>query len=313
MRCAAVVTAAGLSSRMKEFKPMVCVGGETMIRSVVGNLRRAGAQEIVVVAGYRADVLTEHLRPCGVTVCVNEDYAQTKMFDSLCMGIRALTQPYDALLLTPGDVPLVQQETVNAMLCADAGIVRPVYGGRLGHPVLIRSEHIPKILSHTGERGLLGAIEQSGVPVLDIPVSDAGVIMDADTPQDIKDIRSYGMRLKSGGKLWPDIAINIAKGQTILTPETAQFVEMIAHTGSIQSACACMHMSYSSGWRKLNAMEKELGYTLVSRMQGGSSGGGSELTDRGRRLLAAYAAYIRRMKDYSEGIFETLFPEDLMN
>ena len=103
----------------------------------------------------------------------------------------------------------------------------------------------------------------------------------------------------------------VSRSEAVLSPETAQFLEMIDHTGSIQSACGCMHMSYSRGWRTLNHMEQELGYPLVERFPGGSSGGGSALTNEGRRLLHAYQQYQESLRHVAEELFRELFPEDL--
>ena len=119
------------------------------------------------------------------------------------------------------------------------------------------------------------------------------------------------MENRSGGKLWPDIHINIAKCDTILTPETAQFLEMIGHTGSIQSACSCMHMSYSKGWKIVNQMENDLGYLLIERFPGGVSGGGSMLTNKGKKLLSAYQIYQGVMRKTAETLFTKVFSDDL--
>ncbi len=311
MRYAAVIAAAGLSSRMREFKPMLCMGENTMIETVIQNFKDAGVEEIVVVAGYKAELLQRHLEPAGIRVCENPDYAKTKMFDSLKLGLRALDGSYDAVFFTPGDVPLVHAETIRLMQKENAPIARPVYQGQLGHPVMVQGRLIPKLLDYPGERGLLGAVESLGEPILDLQVDDVGAILDADTPNDFKVLHRRSMELRSGGQLWPDIRIHIAKGDTILTPETAQFLEMIDHTGSIQNACACTHMSYTSGWRKLNHIEKELGYPLVARQPGGASGGGSSLTDKGRKLLDAYQEYRDRVRELSRQLFSELFPEEL--
>ena len=311
MKYAAVIAAAGLSSRMHEFKPMLCLGENTMIETVIQNFRNAGVEDIVVVAGYKADILTKHLEPLGVTVCNNTRYTETKMFDSLKMGLRVLNEEYDAVFLTPGDVPLVHLDTIRRMMAENAAIARPVHDGRLGHPVKIAGRLVPNLLAYPGERGLLGAVESMGEPILDLQVDDVGAVMDADTPEDFKALRRRDMELRSGGRLWPDIRVHIAKGDTILTPETAQFLEMVDHTGSIQNACACVHISYTKGWRMLNRMEKELGYPLLERQPGGASGGGSILTDKGRQLLAAYQEYHRRLRQISQQLFEELFPEQL--
>lgn len=311
MKYAAVIAAAGLSSRMHEFKPLICLGENTVIENVIYNLKDAGVQEIVVVAGYKADILEKHVQKLGVKVCVNEGYAETKMYDSLKMGMECLEDSYDYVFLTPGDVPLVNPETIRHMEELGEKIVRPMCDGRCGHPILVSSELVPKLLKYNGENGLRGAIFSLGEKIYDIQVDDVGVLLDADTPEDFKALRKQAAERRSMGRLWPDIHIHITKVDTVLTPETSQFLEMIEHTGSIQGACACMHMSYSCGWRKLNKMEKELGYQLVERFPGGISGGGSTLTEKGRRLLKAYQEFQSELRQMAQELFEMKFPDDL--
>lgn len=311
MRYAAVIAAAGLSSRMHEFKPLMCLGENTVIENVIHNLQDAGVNEIVVVAGYKADILERHVLPLGVKVCTNSSFAETKMLDSLKMGIESLKEPYDYLFLTPGDVPLVKPETIRHMEEMRKSIVRPMCGDRYGHPILMASELVPSLMEYNGDDGLRGAIRDLGENIYNLQVDDVGVLLDADTPEDFKVLRRRAVNLRSGGRLWPDIRIHITKGDTVLTPETSQFLEMIEHTGSIQGACACMHMSYSCGWRKLNKMEKELGYQLVERFPGGVSGGGSLLTEKGRRLLKAYQEFQKELREMAQELFNRKFPDDL--
>ena len=307
MKYAAVIAAAGLSSRMHEFKPMMVLGEDTMIEKVIKNLRAAGVGQIVVVTGYRSSLLAEHVAPLGVTICENKNFATTRMYDSIRMGLQALEPGYDAVYVTPGDVPLVLPETMLAMQKQPTKIVRPVCDGKLGHPVLFDASVVPELIAYGGQNGMLGAVTALNRPVIDLPVSDEGVLMDADTKADFKALRMKSMRDRSAGKLWPEIQISIAKNDTILTPESAQFLEMIGHMGTIQNACACVHMSYSKGWRMLNDMEKELGYALVERSAGGASGGGTKLTEEGRKLLEEYRIYRDRVREYAEKLFRELF------
>ena len=88
----AVVAAAGLSSRMGAFKPLLPFDGTTVIRRCIANLRDAGASEIVVVTGHRGEELAAHLRGSGVIIAHNDRYEETQMFDSLCIGLRALSR-----------------------------------------------------------------------------------------------------------------------------------------------------------------------------------------------------------------------------
>lgn len=311
MKYAAVIAAAGLSSRMRDFKPLLCLGDKTIIAQVVQSFRAVGVEEIVVVTGYRSDVLQKHLDALGVRGVENLRFAETKMYDSLCLGLRALPEGYDRIFLTPGDVPLVREETLRAMLAVDAAAIRPVCQGESGHPILVTREVAQTLLTYQGGGGLRGALDALGPSVVDVTVDDVGITLDADTPEDLKRLRRRQMENRSDGRLWADIQIQIARGDTILTPETAQFLEMIGHIGSIQNACGCMHMSYTKGWKLLNHMEQELGYPLVERYPGGANGGGSALTERGRRLLGAYQTYREVVWEAVERLFSQIFTDDL--
>jgi CTP:molybdopterin cytidylyltransferase MocA len=180
----AVVAAAGLSSRMGAFKPLLPFDGVTVIERCIANLRMAGASEIVVVTGHRAGKLTERLANSGVTVVHNPLYAETQMFDSLCLGLRALPADCDTILLTPGDVPLVKPETVRALLAAEAGFACPVCAGRRGHPVALDAKWLAALLRYAGEGGLRGAVKAIGIPTAEVEVDDAGMPLDLDTPAD---------------------------------------------------------------------------------------------------------------------------------
>ena len=60
-RTGAVILAAGLSSRMHEFKPLLELGDSTIIVRAIENLKTAGASPVIIVAGYKADQLMDYL------------------------------------------------------------------------------------------------------------------------------------------------------------------------------------------------------------------------------------------------------------
>ena len=47
MNIGAVIVAAGMSSRMGDFKPMLSIGSQSIAQRIVSTLRQAGADEIV--------------------------------------------------------------------------------------------------------------------------------------------------------------------------------------------------------------------------------------------------------------------------
>ena len=61
MQTGALIVAAGKSSRMGDFKPMLQLGSISIAQRVINNFRQAGISKIVVVTGYNADALERHL------------------------------------------------------------------------------------------------------------------------------------------------------------------------------------------------------------------------------------------------------------
>ena len=78
MDTGAVVVAAGMSSRMGDFKPMLSIGSISVAQRVVATLKQAGAARVVVVTGYNAEELERHLASSGVVFLRNENYRTTQ-------------------------------------------------------------------------------------------------------------------------------------------------------------------------------------------------------------------------------------------
>ena len=57
MRYGAVIVAAGMSTRMKQFKQLMKIGEMSLAERVIVNFRRAGVKDIVMVTGFNADQL----------------------------------------------------------------------------------------------------------------------------------------------------------------------------------------------------------------------------------------------------------------
>ncbi len=121
MRTAALIVAAGMSSRMGQFKPMLNIGSITIAQRVVDTFRQAGIRKIVMVTGYNAVMLERHLAGSDVIFLRNDRYETTQMFDSVKIGLAYLQEKCDRVLFTPVDIPLFTSRTVMALLaCSSA-------------------------------------------------------------------------------------------------------------------------------------------------------------------------------------------------
>jgi molybdenum cofactor cytidylyltransferase len=139
MTIAAIILAAGRSSRMGAFKPLLPWGKQTIIQSCINYLRAGGADQIVVVVGHRADEIRQHLNSASVTFAVNSD-PDSEMTESIKQAVSQLADNVEATLITPVDYPAVSPETVARIISEwsnGSRLIKPTYQNRGGHPVLI--------------------------------------------------------------------------------------------------------------------------------------------------------------------------------
>ncbi len=183
----AIILAAGYSSRMGRFKPLLPLGDATVIERVVALYRAAGIEDIRVVVGHNADVLSPELASLGVRTVYNPEY-HTGMFSSLVAGLKTLTGDCHGFFVHPVDIPLVRPATVAALARAFAAqpsaVHHPEFDGRRGHPPLIPADFAQAILSWSGEGGLKTFWEDHSPAMRDVPVADESILWDMDTEAD---------------------------------------------------------------------------------------------------------------------------------
>jgi molybdate transport repressor ModE-like protein len=303
MKTGALIVAAGMSSRMGDFKPMLNIGSISIAQRVVATFQQAGVDKIVMVTGYQAAMLEHHLAGNGIVFLRNDAYETTQMFDSACIGLRYLQDKCDCVLFTPVDIPLFTSATVQALLESGAKLAAPVFEGKAGHPTLISAELIARIVSDSGEGGLRGALDRCGETLQQVPVPDGGVLHDADTPDDYRALLSYHNKQL----VRPIIQVSLSREKPFFDARTAMLLSLVEETHSVRTACQRMQMSYSSGWNVIRTLESQLKKTLILRNQGGAGGGSSSLTEDGRFFLQQYEAYTAEVRNSALQIYEHYF------
>jgi molybdenum cofactor cytidylyltransferase len=195
VRSGAVVVAAGLSSRMKAFKPMLPLGDSTIICTLLAGLRSGGVSAVAVVTGHNAERLRAHLADLDVVCLFNGNYATTDMFGSARIGLAYMQERCDRIFFLPGDVPLFAPGSLRlmaeAMEASGSSIVIPACAGKKGHPVLIASRAVPDLLAYGGTQGLKGAMTAREGAVQVLELGDPGLTLDADRPEDYRRLLQY--------------------------------------------------------------------------------------------------------------------------
>ena len=182
----AIVLAAGASKRMGNPKQNLRLGGVPMLQRVLDTLRASKVGSVVVVLGANADLVTENLEVKGEKVVVNGDFAEG-MSASIRRGLDEAGDA-DAVLVMLGDQPFVTPATVDKIIDAyeesGALVVAPVCEGRRGNPELLDRALFPRDRRIRADDGAKTLMEENGEDVLEVAVSDRGVLFDIDTPSD---------------------------------------------------------------------------------------------------------------------------------
>lgn len=305
MKIGAVIVAAGMSTRMKDFKQLMKIGDLSMAERVVLNFQRAGIKEIVMITGYQGKMVEKSLQHYGVTFIRNEDYETTQMFDSAKIGLDYLKDKCDRVLFCPVDVPFFSEMTVEKLLKARGRVVFPIYQERIGHPIRIDSSLIPDILNYQGDRGLKGALDSLSVKPVRLMTDDEGAITDADTQEDYEHL----VEIHNSRLMRTEVQVRLVNKKPFFGPETVNLLKLIDNMGSVKEACDKAGISYSKGWTIIHSAEEELGYKIVERQQGGKSGGQALLTLRGHKLLESFIRYEAEVAKVAESLYKKIFAE----
>lgn len=189
-----LILAAGMSSRMKAFKPLLPLKGKTVIECTIDSALSGGSDRAVLVTGHRSDelsALVQRKYSSSVITVKNEKYRESDMLCSVKAGLSAMPE-CDAFFILPGDMPVVRNTTFRSLISAykDGGrkIIFPTLSGYRKHPPLVDSSFIPDIMSYTGKGGLRSVWKKYENCIIEIPVDDEGVWIDLDTPSDYMDI-----------------------------------------------------------------------------------------------------------------------------
>lgn len=201
-RIAAIMIAAGYSSRMNEFKPLLPFDDCTAIERLINTYQRSGIQDIYVVVGYNSQAVMEQLKGAEVTFVWNEAYADG-MFSSIKKGILALEKDIHAFFLQPVDIPLIKEKTLDFLkdmyyIC-NKGILYPTFAGKRGHPPLIDCKYNSLIVHCNEDGGLRRILEKQKEDSVCVPVLDKAVLMDMDRRTDYQTLLAYD-RLHSPDK-----------------------------------------------------------------------------------------------------------------
>ena len=192
-RIGAVIAAAGLSSRMGRFKPLLPFGDRTAVEMVADAFADNGVTPLIVVGGHRFDDLNKIVTGTAARCTYNPDYRQG-MFSSFKHGFHALPGGLHAVFAHPVDIPLISSRIVGQMLKAfekqPESVIYPSYRGNPGRPVLIPADLLEDILQSGDQGGLRKVLQTHEDRSQLVEVNHQGILWDMDTIEDYQRLRA---------------------------------------------------------------------------------------------------------------------------
>lgn len=186
---AALVLAAGGSTRFGSLKQLHLWQGETLVHRAVRIALDAGRDgEVVVVLGHRHADVAAALGDLPVRRTFNPRHAEGQS-TSIQTGLLALGPSVAAALVVPCDMPWLRPATLGLLVDAwrrSGGwhlFVVPTYDGQRGAPVLVSREAFPAIDALRGDVGARVLFAQAGDRLLEVAIEDAGEGRDLDSPE----------------------------------------------------------------------------------------------------------------------------------
>jgi len=178
-----IILAAGFSSRTGVFKMELQLGEKKMIQHVIDEMKEL-CSRVIVVAGYKKERIIELTKGyANLEVVFNPRYTKG-MFTSVKEGVKHVKSPW--FFLTPGDYPLITQSIYQKLLEArgesDQCVFIPVFKGRKGHPILVKSDLVKELSAEPDDSNLRKLIERKGFAP--VPVDDDAILLDIDTMED---------------------------------------------------------------------------------------------------------------------------------
>jgi molybdenum cofactor cytidylyltransferase len=187
-RIAGLVLAAGRSTRMGgPNKLLEEINGRALVRIATDHVLASGARPVIVVTGHQRERVERALAGLAVTFVHNADFADG-LSTSLKAGIAAVPADADGAIVCLGDMPQVTPKLIDRLIGAfdparGALVVIPTIDGKRGNPVLWSRRFFNDLTALEGDVGARHLIGGYAEAVAEVPVEDAAVLIDVDTPE----------------------------------------------------------------------------------------------------------------------------------
>ena len=301
MKIGALIVTTGLPSVSGVAALMPEVGAITAGQRMISAFQCAGVSLVGLVVGPEDKKAERQFVQNGVVFLRCKD--GTGFFQGMQEGLSFLRGKFDRVFVVPGDTPLFLPSTLKAMLSSSASLVVPENKHVNGYPLLLDGRAVDFLLSQPDYAAAEAAVRKGGIPMESVIVEDSGILLrGSDMTHKKLLIQNHNSQLSR-----PVTEVTLCTGSPLYDPRLSRLLHLVEDTRSVRDACSLMQISYSAAWNMLNRVEDELGFPLVTRIRGGSTGSGSVLTEKGRSLMRAYDHFSEHLNLAAKELYDQFF------
>lgn len=299
MNTAALIIAAGLPTYDCLPAAMFNVGAVSTARHMIASFEKAGLTSVYLVTDESTKKLEKQLSSDGVLFLRCEGSS----LEAAKKAIVSLPLRYDRVLLCTCTAPLVMPHTIEQLLSARGEIVRAKYEDRDSDFFVLDMDAAEILCADTSAHTLSDAMGNLGYPISYVRSHDKGLVCPpGEAAADEAAMEAHQLTLTR-----PTLEISISAEQMIFEPRLIRLLRLVSLLRSVRDACEMLGISYSIAWTLLNNAEEQLGFPLVRRNQGGRSGTGSELTEKGRMIVEKYGEFENAMNEKMNSLYHEHF------
>jgi molybdenum cofactor cytidylyltransferase len=166
-------------------KPLLRCGGMTFIELIVEKLILANIHSVIIVTNRMLKDKVRNLKlPARIVINPNP---KRGMLSSLVCGLKIVPKTASGILMNPVDFPLVETATYQEMKKLHEQnsnhIIKPIYEGKSGHPVIFPSHLFAALEDAPLDQGARFVVRKFSHLIKTMDTSDQGIVLNINTPE----------------------------------------------------------------------------------------------------------------------------------
>ena len=189
LKTAAIILAAGGSTRFGSPKQLARWRGKSFIEHVVDVALASEADPIIVVLGAEHEQCQPLLKNKPIKIVVNQRWAEGQS-TSMRVGLAVLPAEVSSTLFLLVDLPGITPDIINTIIKryqqTHAPLVWPEFAGQRGHPVLFDRSLFTELNQISGDTGGKPVLKAHQAQAERVIVTTPTIIQDFDHPEQLE-------------------------------------------------------------------------------------------------------------------------------